>query len=523
MYDLIIKNALIYDGSGNPPFLGNVAVMGGKIAAVTGEDLGIAQKVVDAQGLALSPGFIDAHSHADYAVATDPHRLHVLQMGCTTEIAGQCGVTLSPSLDSISDDARNHFEVKVGTLYPTMEAQLREVAKLELGTNQRYFCGHGPVRGSVLGLEDRHATEEEIRVMQDMIAKAVKQGAAGFSTGLSYVPGIYSDTHELTELARAAGKAGGMYTTHSRSESMGLFDSVAECIHIAREAEIPVNISHFKCVGKPFWERCHQALGMIDRAIEEGLDITLDAYPYTAASTTTLSAIPPKYLTGGGHRLAQMLRDPKIAEAIRHEIYEVNDPSWDNSMYYVGLENFLIVRAANTPEFIGKTYAEAAEILGMEPFDAVVHLLKCNDGNVYECRFSMCEENVEEILKHPKCMVGSDGIFMKGDKSCHPRALGTFPRYLGHYIRERGILSREEGIHRITGMTAQRYRLAGKGFIREGYDADLTLFDYDTIIDRGDFLNPFRGNEGIHQVYMNGQLVLENNEPTGIWVGKYLM
>jgi N-acyl-D-aspartate/D-glutamate deacylase len=443
-------------------------------------------------------------------------------MGCTTEIAGQCGVTMSPALDTMPAAARAHFEKKTGPLYRDMQEQLAAVDRMELGTNQHYFCGHGPVRGSILGLQDRLPTEEEIRQMQDMITQAIAQGAAGFSTGLSYIPGIYSDTHELTELSRAAGRAGGIYTTHSRSESMGLFDSVAECIHIAREANISVNISHFKCVGKPFWQRCDQALGMIDDAVAQGLDVTLDAYPYTAASTTTLSAIPPKYLTGGGHGLAQMLHDPKIAEAIRHEIYEVNDPSWDNSMYYVGLENFLIVRAAETPEFIGKTYAEAAQILGMEPFDAVVHLLKLNDGNIYECRFSMCEENVEAILKHPRCMVGSDGIFMKGDKSCHPRAMGTFPRYLGHYIRQRQILSREEGIHRITGMTAQRYGLTGKGFIKEGFDADLVLFDYDNIIDRADFLDPFKPNEGIHQVYIDGRLVLENNEPTGVWCGKYL-
>lgn len=522
MFDLIIKNALIYDGSGAAPFHGNVAVQDGKIAAVSREDLGNAQTVVDAQGLALSPGFIDSHSHADYAIETNPHRLHVLRMGATTEISGQCGTTKSPTLDSMSDAARKQLGTKMGTLYPTLKEQLERETQFELGTNHLFFCGHGPVRGSIMGLEDRHATEEEIKAMQALVAEAVQQGAAGFSTGLSYIPGIYSNTHELTELARAAAQQGGMYTTHSRSESMGLFDSVAECIHIAREAKIPVNISHFKCVGKPFWERCEKALSMIDDAIAEGLDITLDAYPYIAASTTTQSAIPPQFLTGGGEGLAKSLEDPKVAEAIRREIYEVNDPSWDNSMYYVGLENFLIVRAAQTPWAIGKTYVEAAKELGMEPFDAVVHLLKLNHGHVYECRFSMCEENVETILKHPKCMVGSDGIYMKGDASCHPRAMGTFPRYLGRYIREKQILSREEGIHRITGMPATRYKLKGKGFIREGYDADLVLFDYDTIIDHADFLNPFQANEGIHQVYMNGALVLEDNEPTGVWCGKYL-
>ena len=520
MLDLLIKNALIYDGSGSPAFYGNVGIMDGKIAAVGG-DLLEAAEIVDAQGLALSPGFIDVHSHADYAFADDPHRLHVLRMGVTTEIAGNCGKTLSPALPEMEPSVQE-FMNPDAKLYPSLEEELAEYETWKIGPNQRYFSGHGPLRASVMGLRSDAATEDEIRRMQEILVGEMLRGSAGYSTGLSYVPGIYSNTHELTELAKAVAPYGGMYTTHSRSESMGLFDSVAECIHIAREAKIPVNISHFKCVGQPFWERCEKALGMIDAAIAEGLDISLDAYPYTAASTTTLTAIPPRYLDKGAVAFAKSLEDPKIVESIRKEIYEVNDPGWDNSMYYVGLDNFLIVRADETPWAIGKTYAQVAGELGMEPFYAVVHLLKLNRGNVRECRFSMCEENVEMILKHPRCMVGSDGTIRKFDRINHPRGIGTFPRYLGRYIRQRQILSREEGIHRITGMPATRYRLKGKGYIREGYDADLVLFDYDSIIDCADYVNPFQLNEGIHRVYVGGELNVMNNEPMGNWNGKII-
>lgn len=522
MFDLIINNARIYDGTGEASYIGSVAVKDGKIACVSRDALTDAKEVVDAQGLALSPGFIDAHSHADYAVNTDPHRIHVLRMGVTTEIAGQCGMTVSPFLDSMPDDARRQFTTKMGRVYHNFSEQLEAMEAMELGTNQHYFCGHNPIRGNIIGLQDRLATKEELARMQALVKESVTQGAAGFSTGLSYIPGIYADSSELIALSKAAAEAGGMYTTHSRSESMGLFDSVQECIDIARHARLPVNISHFKCVGKPFWARCEEALSMIDKANAEGLDISLDCYPYIAASTTTQSAIPPQFLTGGGEGLAKALEDPAVVKAIYREIYEINDPSWDNSMYYVGLENFLIVRAPHTPEFIGMTYTQIAEKLGIAPFDAVVYMLKKNHGHVYECRFSMCEENVETILKHPRCMVGSDGIYMAGDKSAHPRAFGAFPRYLGRYIRERGILSREEGIHRITGMTARRYNLKGKGFLKEGMDADLVLFDYDTIIDHADFMDPFKPNEGIHAVYMQGQKVLEHNEPTGKWLGRYV-
>lgn len=520
MYDLIIENALIYDGTGGPSYRGDVAIEGGKIAAV-GTGLGASVKTVNARGLALAPGFIDVHSHADYALADDPLRLHVLRQGVTTELAGNCGKTLSPALDSMDPVARE-FMNPDAKLYPSIADELQEYETWNLGVNQRYFAGHGPLRASVMGLRSDRATEGEIARMQAILIQELQAGAAGYSTGLSYVPGIYADTQELTELAKVMAPFGGIYTTHSRSESAGLFDSVAECIHIAREAKVGVNISHFKCVGKPFWSRCAQALAMIDEAIGEGLDLSLDAYPYTAASTTTLTAIPPKYLDRGAVAFAKSLENPETVEAIRREIFEVNDPSWDNSMYYVGLENFLIVRADETPWAIGKTYAEAARELGMAPFYGCMELLRRNRGNVRECRFSMCEENVETILKHPRCMVGSDGTIRKFDVINHPRGTGTFPRYLGRYIREREILSREEGIHRITGMPAQRYRLKGKGFIRPGYDADLTLFDFDRILDKADYVNPFAHNEGIHQVYVGGVLSLLEDEPTGNANGKYI-
>jgi N-acyl-D-amino-acid deacylase len=523
MFDLLFKNAIIYDGTGNASFIGSVGVTHGKIAYVgeTTQDLA-AKETVNAEGLSLSPGFIDTHSHSDLSILEDKHRLHVLRMGATTEIAGQCGFSRSPFGKDMTESVHATLLPLSRPTFENMEDLIRTLDKTSLGTNQAYFTGHGLLRGNVMGCDARHANPDEIAKMQQMLESEIEGGSLGYSTGLSYVPGIYSNSDELIALALSCAKKGGMYVTHSRSESMGLFDSVDECIRIAREANVPVNISHFKCVGKVFWERCNKALSMIDDAIAEGLDITIDAYPYIAASTTTLSAIPASYQDKGVVQFAKSLENPDVVEAIRYEIFEKNDPSWDNSIYYVGLENFLVVRADYTPEMIGKTYAEIGKELGMSPFMGMIWMLKKNHGTVYECRFSMCEENVEQILSHTTCMVGSDGIYLPSDKSAHPRAFGTFPRYLGHYIRDRKILSREEGIRRITSMPAERYGLKTKGRIAPGFDADLVLFDFERIRDGGTFINPFIPNEGIESVWMNGKKVLENNEPTGILTGRYL-
>ena len=520
-YDLQIRNTLIYDGTGKDACLSNVTVNNGKIIYI-GEEIHSAKKVVDADGLCLSPGFIDVHSHSDNDIINNPNRMHVLKMGVTTEIAGQCGSSITPVGEGMTEEEGKSVTVGNVNFFANMQEFLNELECLELGTNQHYFTGHGLLRRGVLGTSANKASDAQIEVMQKSLASEMQMGSAGVSTGLSYVPGIYSDTHELIMLAKTAAENGGIYTTHSRSESMGLFDNVRECIEISRQANAPVNISHFKCVGKVFWERCEKALSMLDEAIKDGCDITLDAYPYTAVSTTTLSVIPPQFLSVGREAFTKSLYDESVVNNIKREIFEVNDPSWDNSMYYVGLENFLVVIAPNTPWAIGKTYVEIAKELGVEPFEAVIHLLKENNSEVKECRFGMCEENVEMILKHPRCMVGSDGIFKKRDTLAHPRAFGTFPRYLGHYIRDRKILSREEGIKRITGMPAQRYGLITKGRIDVGYDADLVLFDYDNICDHADFTDPFKPNEGIYQVYMNGDLVLENNESANVFNGKYI-
>ena len=525
MLDIVFKNALIYDGTGSPAYRSNLGIKGRRIAAISTEVLE-AKTGIDADGLSLAPGFIDSHSHADLSVFRDSHRNFVTEMGVTTEVAGQCGNSLCPSLPTANESGL-HAPVSAGgtgeVLFETFDEEKNAIDQLEMGTNLLCYVGHGNIRFAAMGLADRQASAAELDYMRQLLDKAIQSGALGMSTGLSYEPGIYANTQELIELSKAVARYGGMYVTHARSESAGLLKSTRECISIAEEANLPVHISHLKCTGREFWSQCETVLQMIDEANARGLRVTMDAYPYTAVSTTTTSAIPPRFLTDGREALASSLYDPDCCEAIRKEIFEIDDPSWDNSALHVGLENFLITGAEHTPQYVGMTYAQAGEELGISPFDAMMKILRENHGYVFDVRFAMCEENVESILSHPLCGVGSDGIYVPGrDTMTHPRAFGAFPRYLGHYIRDRQILSREEGIHRITGMPAERFGIQNKGFLRIGYDADLVLFDFDTIADGGTFETPFLPNRGIHQVYMNGQLVMQDNEATGVYVGRML-
>ena len=526
MFDLLIKNATVYDGSGAPAYMADVAVKEGKIAAI-GKELGAAKETLDAEGLALAPGFIDSHSHGDMSLFRDAHRDHVLKMGVTTEVGGHCGHTLSPIAADISaEDYKTVFGVHNpgGAKFSTLREQQEAMKALQLGPNQSILTGHCNLRFAAMGLSNRPASAQELAAMQQLLEGTMQDGAQGFSSGLGYIPSVYCDTQELIEIAKTAAKYGGIYTTHSRYESASIFESIRESIDIAREAGIHSHISHLKCTGKDFWGYCEKVLEKIDEANRQGCTVTFDAYPYTACFTSaTTAAIPARYFSRGMSEFLKMIENPAIVAELRKEIYEIDDPSWDNAVLHVGLENFVITSAAKTPELIGKSYTEIAEARGMDPFDAMLAILKENDGLVGEIRHTMCEENLQMILRHPLCTLATDGVYIKGvTPMAHPRALGSFPRYLGRYIREKQILSREEGIRRITGLPAMRFGLAGKGFIRPGMDADLVLFDYDTILDGPTFDDPFLPNIGIHRVYMNGRLVLRDNEPTGTYVGTYI-
>ena len=523
MFDVVIRNARVYDGTGEESYYADVAVENGVIVKVGNiEESGRID--IDAEGFALAPGFIDAHTHSDYQVFFDPGRLCKLRQGITLEVGGQCGWSRGPAAPDIPDAAREYLsavinEGKTIVLYPTYTQLLEAIQDLKPGAHQVVFVGHHVLRGSVIGMENRPPTTEELERMKVLLEGAMQEGAQGLSTGLVYAPGIYCTTEEIVELAKIVAKYGGIYTAHIRSESDHLVEAVAEVIHIAKETGVRANISHLKVAFKKNRSKLDKVLRMIEQANEEGCDIFFDVYPYDASSATILSTLPPSYLS---HDMDWLVNELSSSEGVDRLEKAIMQPTeiWGNPMLNAGFDKDLIVRADMTPDAVGKTVREYAEEKGVRDIEAYAYIISANRGNVVDVRFVMEEESLEMLYRHPLCTLGTDGLYRGGPNISHPRAFGSFPRYLGRFVRDKGILSYEEAIRRITGLPADRYELKGKGYIREGYDADLVLFDWNRIIDHATYKNPFLPNEGIEMVFVGGEAAVVCNRPTGICNGR---
>jgi len=523
MMDLVIRNAMIYDGSGAAAYIADVAVKDGVIAAV-GEVPGRGKEEIDASGLSLAPGFIDAHSHSECHVFQDPARLCKLRQGVTTEVAGQCGWSFGPANENAPQEFRDYLAAVKNSgrpmpLYATASALFDAAAAMKPGAHQISFVGHHVLRGSVVGMEDRPATAEELERMKELLEGAMRDGALGMSSGLVYAPGIYSTTEELIELAKVVARYGGIYTTHMRNEADGLLTAVEETIRIAREAKVRTNISHMKVMYQKNRPLLDEALRRIEEANAEGADIFFDVYPYAAASATLLSTLPPSYLARGVDWLVKELSATEGVAKLDKAITEPTE-AWENPLLNAGFDHDMIVDAPMTPEAEGKLISDYARERGLRDIEAYAELIVKNRGAVRDIRFLMDEEDLVRLYRHPLCVLGTDGLYGGGTTLSHPRGFGSFPRFLGRFIREKQILSREEGVRRITGLPADRYGLRTKGYIRTGYDADLVLFDFEKILDRATYADPFLPNEGVEMVFVSGQAAVVRNHPTGVCNGK---
>ena len=534
-YDLLIRNGRIVDGAGNPWYMGDLAVRRGKIARIARRIDDDAKASLDASGLVVCPGFIDAHSHADHNTLVYREMENITHQGITTVMAGQCGSTPAPLSEKSRAQAQRQVDASLPDGYTleltwsTFDEYLREEEKKGLGANVGHMVGHGAIRGAGIGLEARDPTPAELEAMRGMTAEAMEAGAYGLSTGLIYPPGIYAKTPEIIELAKVAARYGGVYDSHIRGEGRRLMKALSEAIEIGEKAGIPVQISHHKVASRSIWGQSVQTLRMFEEARARGVDVTVDQYPYKAGSTSLMTLLPPWVHDGGNEAALERLRDPKLRERMRREI-ERGLPGWENFAGELGWENVYVTSVktdANRP-VEGMNMVEVKSHRGApDEFTALYQLLLEEEGAAGMVIFYGDEDDVKRIMQSPLHMVGTDagsctveGPFCKGKP--HPRHYGTYPKILGTYVREEKTLRLDEAVRKMTSFPAQRFGILDRGLLRPGMWADVVAFNPATVAETSTYKDPHRFPEGIEYVVVNGKLTIDGGRYTGVLAGKTL-
>ncbi len=528
--DLLIINGRILDGTGNPGYEADIGIVGAEIALMGRDFRKIqAERVIDAGGLVVSPGFIDAHSHDDAYLLINPQCEDKVRQGVTTDVIGNCGFSLAPMSEEHRDDLRKASTIMGGSHLSddfwnlsSFKEFLMLLDDTRPGINVVPLVGHGTVRIAVLGFENRAPTESELAEMKRLTADSMQAGAFGLSSGLIYTPANYAGTDEIIELARVAGQFKGIYTTHMRSESDREMEAIKETLRIASEARIAAHISHHKIAGKSNWGKSTDTLKLFAQARADGLLVTCDQYPYQAGSTILAAALPPHIQAQGPDVFAEKLKKPEVRQAIADEIESGSDARWENFIKAAGFENIIISVSPHHEEYIGKSIARIAEMEARDPYDVFFDLLIEEQMEVTMVIFMMGEEDIIRIMKDPLTMIGTDGVPGFGTGKIHPRMVGTFPRILGRYVRQQGAISLEEAIRKMTSLPAQTFGLYKKGILRERLDADVVIFDPETIIDNATFEEPTQPPEGIRWVIVNGELAVEHGKVVGATSGQVL-
>ncbi|HZW48663.1 MAG TPA: D-aminoacylase [Bacillota bacterium] len=484
MSEILIRNVRLLDGSGAPWQRGSLLLQNDKIAAMGNLSV-TADQEIDGHDCYLTPGFIDIHTHGDRGILQFPEAENYLRQGVTTLIGGNCG----------------------GSSYPI---GVHRAAVAQIGTSLNYglLVGHGSIREDVIGMEMRHPTAGEQARMEALTEAAMEQGALGMSLGLYYTPGSYAKKQEVVGLAKAVAKHHGFISIHMRDESdynIGLLASVEEAIDIARQAQVPLQISHLKCLGKSVWGKAEQVLALLDAARAEGLDVSFDQYPYLASGTSLVGALMPGWAqAGGAEAMRQRLQDADVREQLRREMLA-------NLERRGGPDSLLIAACPAVPSYSGSNLSQIAELLQMEPVDTALAMIE--SGPVQIVSFNMQEADLRKIMQHPLGMIGSDGSLVKfGRDVPHPRYYGTFPRVLGYYALQEGVITLAEAIRRMTSAPAARLNLWDRGLLRPGLQADLTLFDGNTVKDNATFSTPHRYCSGIQMVVVAGRIALRDGE-----------
>ena len=528
-YDVIIRNARIIDGSGNPWVSGDIAIKGDRIAAIGRLADAKAQRTIDASGMVVSPGFIDTLGQSEFPLLIDNRALSKLSQGITSEITGE-GASIAPQ-NELTLAALKPFldQYHVNVDWTTLDGYFQRLAKTGTPLNIGTYVGATQVREAVLGDVDRAPTPDELEKMKALVDQAMREGALGVSTALIYPPGHYAKTEELIELAKVVSKYGGIYASHMRSEGASEVQAIEEALRIGREARVPVEIFHLKVIGKPRWGTMPKIVGMIQAARDSGQDVTANMYPYLAGGTALASSLPPWVADGGTDKLLERLHQPEVRARIRREM-ATDHPNWEN-LYLDsgGAKGVLVSGIENTDlkKFDGKTLAEIATLEKKDPLDTLMDLViadKAQSGALY---FIANEEDLRYGLKQPWTSIGLDANELSLDGPLfeeheHPRAFGSMPRFIGHYSRDLHLLPLEQAIRKITSLPAQRQHLVDRGLLKAGYFADITIFDPATIRDQATYQHSTLLSEGVKYVFVNGQLEFADGKLTGVKAGRAL-
>ncbi len=525
-YDVVIKSGRIYDGSGGPSYVADVGIKDGHIAAI-GQLRPDAGEVIDAQGLAVAPGFINMLSWANESLIKDGRSQSDIRQGVTLEVMGE-GWSMGPLNEEMKRDMKeSQGDIKFSIEWTTLGEYLEYLERKGVSTNIASFVGAKTVRVYAVGYEDRPPTSKELEQMRKLAGRAMQEGAVGVSSALIYAPGFYADTDELIALAEVASQYGGMYISHIRSEGNHLLKALDELITTARKANVAAELYHLKAAGKSNWDKHDAMIERIEKARAEGLRITADMYNYTAGATGLDAAMPPWVQAGGHQAWVARLKDPKIR---RRVLREMTTPTkeWENLYLLAGTpENVLLVGFKNErlKHLTGKTLAEVAGMRGKSPAETAIDLVIEDDSRVGTVYFLMSEENVKKQIKLPWVSFCSDagslapeGVFLKSNP--HPRAYGSFARLLGKYVRQEKVITLAEAIRRLTWLPADNLKLDRRGRLEKGYYADIVIFDPLTIIDHATFEKPHQYSTGMLHVFVNGTQVLKDGEHTGAKPGR---
>jgi N-acyl-D-amino-acid deacylase len=527
-YDLMIVNGLVFDGSGSPPVRADVAISGDRIAAI-GTELGTATEIIDAEGLAVAPGFINMLSWGTASLIHDGRSQSDVRQGVTLEVMGE-GWSMGPLNEAMKAGFLERMsDIRFDIAWTTLGEYLEHLEDRGVSTNVASFVGATTVRIHELGFEDRAPDAEELERMKALVRTAMKEGALGVGSSLIYAPAFYAGTDELIELSKVAAEYGGRYISHMRSEGNQLLEAVDELITIAREADIGAEIYHLKAAGANNYGKLDQVIERVESARADGLDITADMYTYTAGATGLDASMPPWVQEGGYDAWAERLRDPVIRERLRIEMTTPTD-DWENLYLAAGsADKILLVdfRSDALKPLTGKTLAEVAAMRETSEVDTMMDLVIEDGSRVGTVYFLMSEDNVRKKIALPWMAFCSDsetlapeGVFLKSNP--HPRAYGTFARLLGRYVRDENVIPLEEAIRRLTSFPAENLGIKERGTLKAGYFADIAIFDPATVQDHATFAEPHQYSTGVEHVLVNGVPVLADGEHTGATPGRFV-